>query len=235
MIGHREMAGFLTAKSATMDAADTRAIDERMMRRCLGLAVKSAELGEYPYGAVIVRDGEVVVETTNRVARDRDVTRHAEVVAISEAQKALASTDLGGCTLYTNVEPCALCSYAIRESRLARVVYAMRSPVMGGASRWNILSDPGLSDTMPEVFMPPPDIAPDVLSEEADAMLRRRAPVMWAFFHARGLIAASSQDVAGGEHAQGGRRSHGYIGLVRWLFRALRMKLADRFGRGRTR
>ena len=55
----------------------------------------------------------------------------AEVVAISEAQKTVGSTNLDDCTIYANVEPCALCSYAIRESRIARVVYAMRSPIMG--------------------------------------------------------------------------------------------------------
>ena len=58
-----------------MDRPDARAIDERMMRRCFTLAMKSAEQGEYPYGAVIVRNGEVVAESTNCVARDRDVTR----------------------------------------------------------------------------------------------------------------------------------------------------------------
>jgi len=137
-----------------MVEADIRASDERMMRRCFALAIKSSEQGEYPYGAVIARNGEVVVESTNRVARDRDVTRHAEVVAISEAQKAIGSTSLDGCTMYVNAEPCALCCYAIRESRIGRVVFGMRSPLMGGMSRWNILGDCRLSDAMPEVFAP---------------------------------------------------------------------------------
>ena len=45
------------------------------------------------------------------------------------------------CTLYTNIEPCAMCSYCIRESWVGRVVYALGSPVMGGLSKWNILRD----------------------------------------------------------------------------------------------
>src|SRR5450830_1635531 len=120
-----------------MVKTDAQATDERMMRRCFALAAKSAEQGEYPYRAVIARNGRIVAETTNQVAHERDVTRHAEVVAICEAQKALDSTDLADCTIYSNVEPCAFCCYAIRESRIAKVVYSMRSPIMGGASRWN--------------------------------------------------------------------------------------------------
>ena len=66
---------------------DAQAFDEYMMRHCFALAAKAAAQGEYPYAAVVVRDGEIVAETTNKVAQDRDVTRHAETVAISEAQK----------------------------------------------------------------------------------------------------------------------------------------------------
>ena len=114
-----------------------QSFDERMMRRCLALAALSSHQREYPFGAVVVRNSEIVAEATNRVARDCDVTHHAEVVAMAEAQQRLGSADLSDCTLYSNVEPCALCSYTIREARLARVVFALRSPVMGGFSRWN--------------------------------------------------------------------------------------------------
>ena len=122
-----------------------------------------------------------MAETTNRVAQDRDVTRHAEMVAICEAQEALGSTDLSDCTIYANMEPCVFCSYAIRESRIGKVVFSMRSPVMGGASRWNILGDRVLSDTMPEVFAPPPVLLAEFLCEEGDAALRRSAPLVWSF------------------------------------------------------
>jgi tRNA(adenine34) deaminase len=217
-----------------MDRPDARAFDEQMMRRCFTLAMKSAEQGEYPYGAIIVRNGEVVAETTNRVARDHDVTRHAEVVAISEAQKTIGSTSLDDCTIYANVEPCASCCYAIRESRIARVVYAMRSPIMGGISRWNILGDRKLSDTMPEVFAPPPDLVPDFLCEEADATLRRSSPVSWAFIHAWGLLDTPSQRIpdAGRVHFGTAGQSHGFVGAIGWLMRGLRKNLFDRFGHG---
>ena len=172
---------------------------------------KIGRTGRIPYAAVIVRDGEIVAETTNKVAQDRDVTRHAEMVAICLAQEALGSTDLSDCTIYANMEPCAFCSYAIRESRIAKVVFSMRSPVMGGASRWNILGDRVLSDTMPEVFAPPPVLLAEFLCEEGDAALRRSAPMAWAFMRARGLMAdavAAAMPAAITRAAAGPARGH---------------------------
>ena len=220
-----------------MAKTDARATDVRMMRRCFALAAKSAEQGEYPYGAVIARNGRIVAETTNRVAHDRDVTRHAEVVAICEAQKALGSTDLADCTIYANVEPCAFCCYAIRESRIAKVVYSMRSPIMGGASRWNILGDRTLSDAMPEVFAPPPVLLAEFLSKEGAAKLRRRSPLAWAFMRARGLLATPARHHAGGGHAHTVpiRRTRESGGAAEWIMRMLRKNVFDRFGRGGAR
>lgn len=56
-----------------------------------------------------------MAESTNRVSRDRDVTRHAEVVAISMAQKQLSTISLDDCEIYVNAEPCAFCLYAIER------------------------------------------------------------------------------------------------------------------------
>ena len=89
-------------------AAGAEAADAAMMARCIALSKTAAQEGEFPFACVIAKGDAVVVETTNRVARDGDVTRHAEIVAVSLAQKALGSKDLSGCTLYTNVEPCAM-------------------------------------------------------------------------------------------------------------------------------
>jgi tRNA(adenine34) deaminase len=217
-----------------MDKTDARATDERMMRRCFALGMKSAEQGEYPYGAVIARKGEIVAETTNRVAHNHDVTRHAEVVAICEAQKTIGSTSLDDCTMYANVEPCVFCCYAIRESRIARVVYSTRSPIMGGVSRRNILGYRKLSDTMPEIFAPPPELMPDFLSEEADATPHRSSPVAWAFIRAWGLLDAPAQRVPGAARVDldTEQQFHGIVGALHWLMRGLRKNLFDRFGRG---
>ena len=215
-----------------MEDLDTR--DARIMRRCLALAIESAAQGEYPYAAIIAREGQVLVESTNRVARDRDVTRHAEVVAISEAQRATGRTSLDDCVMYVNAEPCAFCCYAIRESRIAKLVYGMRSPVMGGVSRWNILEDRMLSDTMPEVFAPPPDVVHDFLCHEADAALRRAAPLAWLFIRRRRLFETTPRPAADhdGICSTTSRRSRGQFAMSEPLMRVLRTRFFDRFGRG---
>ena len=87
-----------------------------MMARCIALSAAAASRQELPFACVICRDGDVVAEATNRVVQDGDVTRHAEILAISEAQRVLGRTDLSDCTIYSNVEPCAMCSFPIRET-----------------------------------------------------------------------------------------------------------------------
>src|SRR5215470_3990877 len=77
-------------------------LDVRMMARCIQLSRDSIAAGELPFGCVICHDEEVVSEATNRVVRDGDVTRHAEMVAMAEAQRVLGTKRLSRCTLYTN-------------------------------------------------------------------------------------------------------------------------------------
>ena len=135
-----------------------KATDKMMMARCIELSRIAVSEGEYPFGTVIALDGQVVVEAINSTNRDGDVTRHAEVIALSAAQKAIGRKQLVSSTLYTNIEPCAMCSYCIREAQVGRVAYALGSPVMGGLSRWNILRDAGLSTRMPQIFGAVPEV-----------------------------------------------------------------------------
>lgn len=82
--------------------------------------------GDCPVASVIVRDGRIVGEGQNRVATGSDATRHAEVEAIRDASRRLATADLAGATLYSAMEPCPMCCWAIREARIARVVLGAR-------------------------------------------------------------------------------------------------------------
>jgi tRNA(adenine34) deaminase len=198
-------------------------LDRRMMQRCIALSVRSGEEGEYPYGVVVCRGGEVVAESINRVARERDVTRHAEVVALSQAQKALGSVSLEDCSIYVSAEPCAICSLAIRETRIGRVVYALRSPHMGGVSKWQVLTDEDLSDTIPEVFAPPPEIIAGFMAHEAENALLRWNPVVWGPIKARGLFVTGPQTVV---------RKAPRRGAWQRVRAFLRRTLFDRFGRG---
>jgi tRNA(adenine34) deaminase len=162
--------------------------DRSIMRRCIELSVKSGEEGEYPYGVVIVRDGKIVTESINRVAHEKDITRHAEVVAISHAQKQLGTVSLDDCSIYVSAEPCAYCCYAIRESRIGRVVYALSSPHMGGVSKWPVLTDQDISDTMPDVFADPPAITSGFMAQEVEDALLKWNPVIAGTIKARGLF-----------------------------------------------
>src|SRR6188474_3238404 len=94
------------------------------LARALELARDSVGAGGGPFGAVLVRDGEVLGEGTNRVTSDCDPTAHAEVVALRRACARLASHDLAGAVLYASCEPCPMCLGAALWARVARVVYA---------------------------------------------------------------------------------------------------------------
>ncbi|MGZ9104724.1 MAG: nucleoside deaminase [Rhodoplanes sp.] len=180
--------GALDGDAASMDGTATETVDTRMMRRCLELSRAAGKAGELPFAAMICRDDVVISETTNQVTRDGDVTRHAEILAISQAQRATGNTNLQGCTLYTIVEPCPMCSFPVRETRISRVVYAISSPVMGGASRWNVLGDSDLSKRMPEAFGAPPEVVSGVLSKEAASVWRKWNPIVWGVIRLRGVF-----------------------------------------------
>ncbi len=164
------------------------AADRAMMERCLALAMQAADGGEYPYAAVICRGEEIVCEATNAVRHDHNVTHHAEFLAISQAFHILKQVSLEDCTIYSNAEPCAFCSYAMRESRIGRVVYGIPAPLTGGMSRWNILADTGLSDVLPEVFAPPPEIVGGFMVDEIEAAIAKRSPLVWDFIRARNIF-----------------------------------------------
>ena len=89
---------------------------------------------EVPIGAVVVKDGEVIATGYNQREKNQMVTDHAETIAIQKACKLLGTWRLEGCTLYTTLEPCIMCSGVIINSRIDRVVYGAKE------SRWSALS-----------------------------------------------------------------------------------------------
>jgi len=98
--------------------------DLAWIERAIDLAVANVDAGGGPFGAVIVRGGELLATGQNRVTRDLDPTAHAEVCAIRAACAATGGFSLAGATLYTSCEPCPLCLSASLWARLDRVVYA---------------------------------------------------------------------------------------------------------------
>ena len=99
--------------------------DRRWMRRAIELAGQKMQAGHGgPFGAVVVRDGELIAEGFNQVTSTDDPTAHAEIVAIRRACRKLGTFKLTGCRLYTSCEPCPMCLAAIYWARIERVYYA---------------------------------------------------------------------------------------------------------------
>ena len=95
------------------------------MRRAIELSRLHMQEGEGgPFGAVVVRDGQILGEGWNRVTSGHDPTAHAEIMAIREVCSRLGTFELRGCELYTSCEPCPMCLAAIYWARLDRIWYA---------------------------------------------------------------------------------------------------------------
>ena len=189
---------------------DQSAIDMAMMRRCIRLSATAPLHGDLPIACLICEGDHVIAEATNQVRQDGDVTRHAELVAISNAQKTLKRKSLSSYTLYTTIEPCPMCSFPIRETRISRVVYALSSPMMGGVSKWNILRDTEISTAIPEVFGSVPEVIAGLLWREAAKVWWTWNPIIWGIIKYRGCFgpAPATND---GERMQAIRSSHGWL------------------------
>ena len=97
--------------------------DEYFMEQAIKEAQKALEMGEVPVGAVIVADQMIIAKGHNTTQQLKDVTAHAEILAISSAAQFLHSKYLPDCTLYVTLEPCVMCAGALNWAQIGRVVY----------------------------------------------------------------------------------------------------------------
>ena len=97
--------------------------DRRFMQMAIDLSVENVANDGGPFGAVIVRNGEVIATGTNRVTANNDPTAHAEVSAIREACAKVENFKLEGCVCYTSCEPCPMCLSALYWAGVERIVY----------------------------------------------------------------------------------------------------------------
>ena len=107
--------------------------DEYWMRHAYALALRAAQAGEVPVGAVIVKDGELISEGWNLPISHSDPTAHAEIQALRAAGRALNNYRLNDTTLYVTLEPCPMCAGAMVHARIQRVVYGASDPRTGAA------------------------------------------------------------------------------------------------------
>lgn len=120
------------------------------MSEALSAAREAGGLGEVPVGACIVdAEGRLIATGGNLTITDCDPSAHAEVVALRKASKAVGNHRLTGCTLYTTIEPCAMCAGALVHARIARLVYGAADERFGAAGTiFNICDDPRLNHRM---------------------------------------------------------------------------------------
>ena len=137
---------------------------DHFMHRCLELAAVARSGGNTPVGSVVVIDGRVIGEASEALPAGRSVTGHAEVLACQAALDRTGRSDLAGAALHTTAEPCFMCSYVIRQLRVALVVYGVETPLIGGVtSAHPILTDPSL-----DRWRPAPVVMGGVLRDDCE-------------------------------------------------------------------
>lgn len=141
------------------------------MRCALELAREAEEAGEIPVGCVVVVNGEVLGRARNSPISLLDPTAHAEMLALRQAAIAAANYRLTDATLYSTLEPCAMCAGALIAARIHTLVFGARDLRFGGVrSKFQIADSPLLNHQV--------EIVEGVLGVESTEMLQR-------FFHAR--------------------------------------------------
>ncbi len=136
----------------------------------MSLALKEAEIAlenkEVPVGAIVVLDGKVIGKGHNKKEEKLDVSSHAEIEALRNASENLGTWNLSGCTLYVTVEPCLMCSGAIMQSYITRVVYGTDDITMGAVcSHFEAFEDPSFSHR--------PLLTKGIKKEECEALMKK--------------------------------------------------------------
>lgn len=99
------------------------------MQEAINIAKNSEK--DLPIGAVLVKNGEIISKAHNEKELQKDVTAHAEILVIQEAQEILGTTILSDCELYVTLEPCPMCSWAILNSRISKVFFGAYDTIYG--------------------------------------------------------------------------------------------------------
>lgn len=107
--------------------------DEKYMKEAIRQAKKAYAIGEVPIGCVIVYEDKIIGRGYNRRTIDKNTIAHAEMIAIKKASKKMDDWRLEDCTMYVTLEPCQMCSGAIVQSRMKKVVIGCMNPKAGCA------------------------------------------------------------------------------------------------------
>ncbi|HEY1054963.1 MAG TPA: nucleoside deaminase [Emticicia sp.] len=137
-------------------------VHQTYMKVCIDLAKIAKQRGESPVGSIIVQNGLVIGRGIESGKAHQDITFHAEIEAIRHATKYLGKQDLSDCVLYTTHEPCIMCSYMIRHTKIPLLVMGLTTGEIGGFSS----ALPLLIDTTITKWTEPPVIIKGILGKE---------------------------------------------------------------------
>ena len=146
-------------------SGEDRKMYEIYMKKAIKLAQKAYVQGDVPIGCVIVKDNKVIARGYNKRNLKKTTLAHAELLAIEQASKKLGDWRLEDCTMYVTLEPCQMCSGAIVQSRMTRVVVGCMNPKAGCAGSILNLLD------MPE-FNHQVELTTGVMEEECSQMMK---------------------------------------------------------------
>jgi len=135
--------------------------DEYFMKLAIREAEAALEAGEIPVGAVVVSQNQVIARAHNQTELLKDVTAHAEMIAVTSAANGLNNKYLNDCTLYVTLEPCVMCAGALAWSQLGRLIY--------GASD----EKRGFTKHEPSVLHPKTQVISGIMELECSELLKR--------------------------------------------------------------
>ncbi len=107
---------------------------EYYMNIAIKEAKKAYKYEEVPVGAVIIKNNKIIAKAYNKKEKTKNVTKHAEIIAISKACKKLKNWRLDDCEIYVTMEPCMMCSGAIEQSRIKKIIYGVKNENYGSTN-----------------------------------------------------------------------------------------------------
>lgn len=137
-----------------------------MLNKYMQLAIEEAEKTgiDIPVGAIVVKDGKVIAKAHNTKEKDNDITSHAEILAIRQAENVLENWRLDGCEMYVTLEPCPMCGWAILQSRISKLYFGSYDNNYGAFSSKYDLRE--FSNYKREIYG-------GIMEEECDTILKK--------------------------------------------------------------
>lgn len=147
------------SSSATIEES----MHDDLIKRCYALAETAVEHGNHPFGALLSKDGEVLLVAENTVVTEKDITGHAELNLVRMASKRFDPETLAQSTLYTSTEPCIMCQGSIYWAGIPRIVYGVRGSSVAnlGGAGWYISSRDTYGRMLPKIEVSGPILEDD--------------------------------------------------------------------------